>query len=158
MNPTTRRPLENFKVPVKLKLSALWISVMFCYIYGDYFGLYVPGALKSMLDGQMGPLGPTTQGILLGTTALMVIPCLMPFLSLLLKPSVNRPVNVFFGLVYSTIMLVTMPGAWVFYQALAVVEILLTGLVVWYAWKWPRMPENAQEPARGDMALSAPPD
>lgn len=31
------RTLSDFKVPVKLKLSALWISVVFCYIYGDSF-------------------------------------------------------------------------------------------------------------------------
>ncbi len=34
--------LEDFKVNVKIMLSALWTSVMFCYIYGDYFELYVP--------------------------------------------------------------------------------------------------------------------
>lgn len=32
--------LEDQKVNVKTKLSALWASVMFCYVYGDYFGLY----------------------------------------------------------------------------------------------------------------------
>lgn len=154
MNSTIGKPLKDFEVPVKLKLSALWIAVMFCYIYGDYFGMYVPGALESMLDGQMGPLGPTTQAVLLGTTALMVVPCLMPFLSLLLKPSVNRPVNVFFGIVYSVVMLVTMPGAWMFYQALGVVEILLTLLVAWYAWTWPRVPAVTRESARDEAALS----
>ena len=130
-------------MPVKLKLSALWASVMFCYIYGDYFGLYVPGTLKSMLDGKMGPLGPTTQGVLLGTTALMVIPSLMPLLSLMLRPSLNRIVNIVLGIVYSIVMLVSLPGAWRFYQAIGVVEILLTGLVVWHAWTWPREPQDA---------------
>ena len=115
---------------------------MFCYIYGDYFGLYVPGTLKSMLDGKMGPLGPTTQGVLLGTTALMVIPSLMPLLSLMLRPSLNRIVNIVLGIVYSIVMLVSLPGAWRFYQAIGVVEILLTGLVVWHAWTWPREPQD----------------
>ena len=27
---------------------------MFCYIYGDYFGLYPPGKLQGMLDGTNG--------------------------------------------------------------------------------------------------------
>jgi len=66
--------LDDIKVHVKIKISALWVSVMFCYIYGDYFGLYKPGALQGMLSGKMGPLGPTTQGILLGTSAMMAIP------------------------------------------------------------------------------------
>ena len=40
MNHTIK--LEDFKVNVKIKLSVLWTSVMFCYIYEDYFELYVP--------------------------------------------------------------------------------------------------------------------
>ena len=30
--------LDDLKVHVKLKISALWTSAMFCYIYADYFG------------------------------------------------------------------------------------------------------------------------
>lgn len=137
MKQPTSRLLEDFKIPVKLKLSALWASVMFCYIYGDYFGLYVPGTLKSMFDGQMGPLGPATQLVLLGTTALMVIPALMPFLALALKPAVNRPINIAVGIIYTVVILTSVPGAWRFYQALAGVEIVLQLLAVWYAWHWP---------------------
>ncbi len=49
--------LDDIKIHVRLKMSALWSSVMFCYIYADYFGLYVPGSLQRMLAGKMGPLG-----------------------------------------------------------------------------------------------------
>ena len=67
------KQLDDFKINVKLKISALWISVMFCYLYADYFGLYVPGNLQRMLEGRMGPLGQTTQGVLLFTSAMMAI-------------------------------------------------------------------------------------
>ena len=130
--------LQAFEPPVQLKLAMLWASVVFCYVYGDYFGLYVPGTLKSVLDGRMGPLGPTTQDVLLGTTALMAIPSLMPFACMVLKPAWNRAANLVFGIVYSAVMALTLSGAWRFYQALGVVEILLTLAVCWYAWKWPR--------------------
>jgi hypothetical protein len=33
---------EDIRVHVRLKLFALWSSVMFFYIYGDYFELYTP--------------------------------------------------------------------------------------------------------------------
>jgi hypothetical protein len=136
---TTPPPvLEDVKVHVKLKLSALWASVMFCYIYGDYFGLYKPGTLQEMIAGKMGPLGPATQGVLLGVAIMMAIPGVMVFLSLVLPPAVNRWANVAFGLIYAVIMLMTMPGEWAFYVFLGVVEVLLTALIVWYAWKWPR--------------------
>ena len=143
MNAVTRAPLDDIQIHVKFKLSALWTAVTFCYIYGDYFGLFKPGALQSMLDGRMGPLGPTTQGVLLGTTAMLAVPCLMPFVSLVLRPAINRYVNIFLGFGYSIIMLLTLPGAWMFYQALGVVEIVLTMLVTWYAWTWPRESKGA---------------
>jgi hypothetical protein len=31
---------EDIRVNVKLRFFALWASVMFLYIYGDYFQLY----------------------------------------------------------------------------------------------------------------------
>lgn len=129
--------LEDSRVNVKIKLAALWASVMFCYIYADYFGLYVPGALQSMLQGKMGPLGPTTQGVLLGTSLMMAIPSLMIFLSVALKPVLNRWLNILFGAIYTAIILITM-WSWVFYIVFGVIEVMLTLLVVWYAWRWPR--------------------
>jgi len=132
--------LTDPKVHVKQKLSGLWASLMFCYIYGDYFGLYKPGKLRGMLDGRMEPLGPTTQGVLLGTSILMAIPAVMVFLSLVLAPRLNRAANIVLGVCYSIIMLVTMPGAWSFYVFLGVVEVALSALIVWHAWRWPRGP------------------
>jgi hypothetical protein len=130
--------LDDVKIHVRIKLSALWASVMFCYIYGDYFGLYKPGALQSMLDGMMAPLGPTTQGVLLGTALMMVIPSAMVFLSLVLPAGVCRSANIVLGFVYTAIILLTMPGAWAFYLLLGVVEVAFTLLIVRYAWTWPR--------------------
>ena len=130
--------LDDVKIHVKIKISALWASVMFLYIYGDYFGLYQPGKLQGMLEGKMGPLGPTTQGVLLGTSVLMAIPGVMVFLSLALEPKLNRWVNIVLGVIYTVIILITMPGAWAFYIFLGAVEAVLTALIAWYAWNWPR--------------------
>ncbi len=130
--------LDDIKIHVKMKISALWVSLMLCYIYGDYFGLYKPGKLQGMLEGVMGPLGPTTQGVLLGTAILMAIPSVMVFLSLVLKPTPNRRLNIILGVIYTAIMLITMPGAWAFYVFLGIVEVVLSALIVWYAWNWPK--------------------
>lgn len=132
LNTTTKQPLEHWRVPVQLKLAALWTSVMFCYIYNDYFSMYVPGTLKSMLDG------PATQGMLLGYMGMTVGACLMPVFSLLLKPVLSRWFNIVLGLAYTAILIFLMPGTWLFYQALTGVEVVLQLLAVWYAWRWPR--------------------
>lgn len=129
--------LEDIKVNVKIKMSALWASVMFCYIYADYFGLYVPGSLQGMLKGEMVPLGPTTQGVLLGTSLMMAIPSVMIFLSVALKPNQNRWLNIIIGMIYTVIILITMWG-WAFYIFFGIIEVVLTGLIVWYAWNWPK--------------------
>jgi hypothetical protein len=110
---------------------------MFCYIYADYFGLYVPGTLPSMLAGKMGPLGPVSQGVLLGTSVMMLIPSLMIFLSVVLPPGPNRWLNIVFGIAYSLIISITMWG-WQFYILYGVIEIALTASAVWLAWTWPR--------------------
>jgi hypothetical protein len=64
---------EDIKVHVRLKLFALWSSVMFFYIYGDYFELYQPGKLQEIIAGTM-PFGAISQRALLGMAAVMIIP------------------------------------------------------------------------------------
>ena len=144
MNGTKRagRALDEIKIHVKIKLSALWAAVMFCYIYGDIFRLFQHGELQAMLDGKMWGL-PVTQGLLVGTSAFIAIPSIMVFLSLVLRPGLNRWANILFGVIYTGTMLYTMmySGAWAFYIFLGFIEITLTVLIVWYAWTWPRQGE-----------------
>ena len=129
--------LEEAKVHVRFKLSALWAALMFCYIYGDYFGLYVPGKLQGMLAGD-GPVGPVSQGTLVATAVLLAVPGLMVYLSLALPATACRWLNIVLGAFYIAIMLMTMPGAWSFYVLLGIVEIVLGVLTVWHAWRWPK--------------------
>lgn len=138
------RNFEDIRVNVRLKLSALWITVMFCYIYGDIIGFYQPGFINSVKAGKMGSLGDVTQGLLLGVAVFMSIPAIMVFLSLLLKPAPNRLLNIIFGILYTLIMLITIiTGPWAYYLYLGIVEIMFTLLIVYYAWKWPKEAEIA---------------
>lgn len=129
---------DEIRINTRVKLSGLWASLTLCFIYADYFGLYKPGWLDGMLEGKMGPLGEVTQGVLLGVSLLMAIPCLMVFLSLVLKPKVNRWLNIGFALLFAVMMLLTMIGEWAYYVFFGSIEIVMTGFVVWYAWTWPR--------------------
>jgi hypothetical protein len=72
--------------------------------------------------------------------AIMVIPSLMPFLSLVLPAAVNRWMNIVFGAVYSAIMMVVIRGGWHYYILFGLIEITLTVFIVWYAWTWPKQP------------------
>jgi hypothetical protein len=68
-----------------------------------------------MLAGTIVPFGAVTQtNLLLGTTISMAIPSTMIFLSLALRPALNRWVNIVLGALYTVFVLVTMRGAWAF--------------------------------------------
>jgi len=78
----------------------------------------------------------------------MAIPSVMIFLSVALKPAANRRLNIVFGILYSLTILITM-WSWLFYVFFGVIEIGLTGHIVWYAWNWPRAQPDAS--LRGDL-------
>ena len=128
---------EDIRVNVRLQLFGLWCSVLFFYLYGDYFQLYQPGQLQGMFAGRTA-FGSVSQAALLGMAAIMIIPSLMPFLSLALPASLNRWLNVVAGVLYTSIMILAIRGGWHFYILYGLIEITLTSLVVWYAWTWPR--------------------
>lgn len=131
--------LDDPKPSVRIKLAGLWASLMSCYVYGDFFGLFVPGRLQDMMAGNFGPLGPTTQGVLVGVSLLMALPAVMIFGSLALPATLCRWANVLLGTAYTAIMLLTMQGALPFYIVLGVIEVLLSAAIVIHAWRWPRL-------------------
>ena len=134
--------LDNPKVNIKIKLSALWTSLVFCYLYGDYFELYVPEKVDSLLTGVNvldSPIKLLIASIILG------IPSIMVALSILLNPKVNRFLNVLFGILFTLMMLFigfnSLTPWYSFYVFLAFLESIITSFIVWYAWKWPRYAE-----------------
>lgn len=131
--------LADFKINPKIKLAALWTSLMFCYIYGDYFFLYVPGKVEGLISGENTLNTPLK---LFLASLLLVIPSLMISLSIILKPKLNRWLNIIFGVIYTLIMLfltVTSTSEWlIFYIFLGIVESVITISIVWNAIKWPK--------------------
>jgi len=136
---TIMNQLQDFKINVKIKLSALWAAVTLCYLYGDYFELYLPKKVEGLISGANLLDSPAR---LFAASVLLAIPAVMVFLSILLKPSLSRWLNIVFGIFFTLIMLliaVTSLTPWrTFYVFLAIVESIITSLIVWYAWRWPR--------------------
>lgn len=133
------RHLEDIKVNVKMKLAALWASLMFLYIYVDYFSLYMPGKLGHILKGKVFVFD-ITQGFLLTALASMSIPALLIFLSVLLRAKVNRWVNIVIGVLFIPYTLFNLAGeAWIHIIFAAVIEVALLCIIVYEAWNWPRV-------------------
>ncbi len=130
--------LESFGTPTCIKLALLWASLMFLYIYNDYFSLYVPGTIDGMAKGSFGPIGHATDAVLAGFAVLLAVPSLMIFLSAGLAPWLSRWLNLGFGWLYTVIEVLTLFGPPLFYKIVVVAEIVLTSLIVFYAVRWPR--------------------
>ena len=144
-NPKTIRVFEDVKVNVKIKLSALWIALMFLYTYADILGFYAPGNIEELISGEIAGI-QMTQELLLGSTILMAIPSVMVFLSLALNAKANRLVNIIVGLVYivvlgSTFLTGRNPA---YYILFAILKAVLLVLIIWQAWKWPTQQGEAQ--------------
>ena len=131
--------LEDIKVSVKLKLAALWTSFMFLYIYVDYFHLYMPGSIKDILAGKVFVFDISYIFLLIAMIN-VTIPTLMIFLSVALPAIENRWTNMIVATVLIPYMLFNLAGeAWVHMYFAAAVEVVLLALIIYYAWKWPRI-------------------
>lgn len=129
--------LEDFKVNIRIKLSALWTAVMFCYIYGDYFDLYVPKKVQGLLDGQNNLDTPMK---LFTATFILIIPALMIFLSLVLSPKLTKWLNIGIGIfftIFTFLVGISSISEWrIFYVFLSFLESIITLVIVVHAWKW----------------------
>lgn len=132
--------LEDFKINVRMKLSALWTAVMFCYIYGDYFELYVPKKVEGLFNGQNMLDTPVK---LFTATFVLAIPALMIFLSLMLTPKITKWLNIGIGLFFTIFTLlvgISSISEWrMFYVFLSMLESLITVIIIWNAWNWKKI-------------------
>lgn len=134
------KQLEDYKVNIRLKLSALWTGVMFCYIYGDYFELYVPKKVAGLLDGQNMLDTPMK---LFTATFILTIPALMIFLSLMISPKLTKWLNIGIGIfftIFTFLVGISSISEWrMFYVFLSLVESFITIAIVWQAWNWKKI-------------------
>lgn len=144
MNAEKSRPksLIDFRINIKIKLAFLWTALMFLYIYADYFRLMTPGKLEKMIELQT-PMGPTTPGLLVIFSSILIVPALMIFLSIFLKPQLSKWLNISIAFLYSGISLLIIVSSinneWqTFFVIFNLVEILVFAMIIFQALRWPR--------------------
>lgn len=119
---------------IKVKISTLWIVVMFNMVFADILSFITPGVLAEMMTGYAGEM-QITQGMLLGFAILLEIPIMMIFLSRSLNYKANRWANVIAPII--TILFVVGGGsAHLHYLFFATVEVICMLFIMWMAWKW----------------------
>ena len=140
---TVRTPLtattefELFKVNVRVKISALWTAMLFVFAYVDIFSLYRPDFRADVEAGQISGF-TVNQSFLLATTIYVLIPSLMVFATLVLRPRVNRLANIALSIIYALTIIAGAIGEWNYYILGSAVEVAVLASIVYYAWTWPK--------------------
>lgn len=129
--------MREVPVNVRIKLSALWTSMLFVFAYVDLFTLYRPDFRADVEAGEIGGF-TINQSFLFGTTAYVVVPSLMVFLSLILRPRVNRIANIALSVMYALTIIAGAIGEWNYYIFGSAIEVALLAAIVYFAWTWPK--------------------
>ena len=142
-NAKTTTALHDPPAPVRAKLAAAWTSLMFFYIYIDYFLLYQPGAIDQIRGGRIFKfdITPTLMTI---DVLVIGIPALMVMLSMTLPARANRTLNLVVASLYIPVTVFNAAGAswaWAFYYGFHIgLEVLILAFILRSAWTWPRTP------------------
>jgi hypothetical protein len=134
---TAETKFEPSNVNVRIKISALWTSMLFVFAYVDLFSLYRPDFRADLEAGEIGGF-TVDQSFLLGTTVYVVIPSLMLSCALILRPRVNRIANIVLSIIYAPTIVASAIGDWNYYILGSVIEVALLGAIAYYAWTWPK--------------------
>lgn len=130
--------LEDQKVPTKIKLSALWVTLVLSFVYGDLTGLYRIDAIKDIINGKIFVFDITQQFLLI-ISIYVLIPIVMVFLSLVIKPKISRTLSIVFGIFYALTSIGTVIGdEYAYYVLFMFFNLLVAGTIVRTAWKWPK--------------------
>ncbi len=133
MHTATTRPVDRLaRIDPRLKISALWISVLFVFAYVDIFSLYRPD-VRDDLDRGMVHTFEVGETFLLLTTLYIVVPSLMVFLTLVMPPRLNRNANIVIAGIYALTVIGSAIGDWWYFVFGSAVEVVLLLTVIHYA-------------------------
>ena len=138
---TAKDPLD-----VRIILAVLWVAGMLSSLNGDTYRLNDPVVLKSSLANTGAIV--VTPGLLFVMAFIFVGPIFMSVLTLTLNPLVSRRANRILGIFYAlahlafwalTLVNLSAGRVGIYEIVWYTAQLVLSWLVVWYAWKWPNV-------------------
>jgi hypothetical protein len=113
---------------VKVRLSTLWVFMLFNYLYCDVLTGFDPTVPRDL-----------NRDALLAASFLMEIPIAMVLLSRMLRYRPNRWSNIIAGAFMAVVQVSTLfvgSGPTAYYVFFSAVEIACLLFIVWTAWRW----------------------
>ena len=122
----------------KTRIAVLWVFMAVAMSAHSLFAAMVPGGLDKVIS-EMEAAGV---GMWLFMVCLRLVPLWLAFLSMTLKDSANRWVNFVLGIIFTLLNI----GHLIEHLAEPSVQqililgstVVVTALIAWYAWKWPK--------------------
>jgi len=133
---TADTEFEPFQVNVRMKISALWTAMLFVFAYVDIFGFFRADVRADVEAGVVGGF-TVNQTFLVATTVYIAIPSLMVFGALVLRPRINRIVNIVLSIFYALTIIGGAVGEWTYYLLGSAIEVALLAAIFHYARTWP---------------------
>jgi hypothetical protein len=131
---------------LKIKIAVLWLFMAIAYSAHMALSIFEPGVIQLITDGKM----QISEGAFIFSALFAwLIPLTMAFLSVTLKDLVNRRVNIIlsivvtigniFHLVFEQLAQpsIHMAQPSIHQLLLNLSTVVVTALIVWYAWRWP---------------------
>ncbi len=141
--------LEEERVGVRFKISALWIAMLFLFAYGDIFGFFRASLIEDVIAGEVSGI-KITQAFLLGVSVYVAVASAMIFLTLVLKPAASRWANIVLPVLYIVSIVASVIGEdWTYFIFLSIAECVLLLLVIRYAWTWPTLGQGGGQTPSG---------
>ena len=114
----------------KTRIAVLWL------IYMGNFAAYCIG----IASGQNSRAEAVTNASMITLAVFFLVPSILAWLSLTLKDTANRWMNFAFGILFSIPIILTAfsPGLPAVLRVKSLADFVLSLLIVWYAWKWPK--------------------
>jgi hypothetical protein len=117
----------------KIKIAALWLVFAVASIWVEVIANYIPGYVEEALAQT------TPEAVLMLVVIEMIFP-VMALLSLTLKDTINRWLNIIMGIVSMVLVLIGLsagfPTAYLpSLIVIVIVEVVAAALIVWFAWK-----------------------
>jgi len=121
----------------KIRISVLWLFMAVAMSAHSILAFMDPAAMEELGEMQM------SAGMFVFMALFWLIPLIMAFLSLTLKDSASRWANIVLGIVFTLLniwhLVEHLTTALAVHQILIIAStVVVTALIAWYAWKWPR--------------------